>query len=646
LKLRDYQVRAKAEIWQYWKSGKGNSPLAVLATGAGKSVLCASIIRDIQAKNPDARIIIATHVRELIRQNLEALLEIDPGIDAGIMSAGLKSRDTANAVIFAGVQTAFRRKDLGRFALLIIDEAHLMSRRANSMYGKLVETLRNDSPELRLLGLTATPYRLDSGLLHEGKDAIFDGIACEVKTRELVKKKYLAPMQSWAPASMKSLKLQAGEFTPDSQRLSISENLTLWAEKIRARTSDLKTLIFVPSVAVAEELAETLKLLGLRASSITGDTPAEVRDARMEDFRAGTITHMTNVNVMTTGMNIPDIEAIVLMRATMSPGLLEQMLGRGLRTAPGKERCILMDFGGNIERHGPYDAIRPPQPEGEKGNTLKPLTRTCPECGFIMKPTERECPQCGYRFPEREHYAFVECETDEWKRMFGWNAEPYTAKASGREMIRIECILSEDDSDECSRQNRKVAYAYVDPRAGPSTYPFKKFNAIWRRTCPVQDIPEDLPQVARMINEGRQTPGFVRTETKGRHTGVNAFQWEYMTLESIGPEPDRFDGNHFHPGLFPFREYITIKAKCHNFFAPDYLLTDEWEISIEDQDGRPLNHHGRIIIDPAHVSNSPKYGTCRFSFVRKMFGECSEFYYSIRPASLRGMPYLVGEYRL
>ena len=482
------------------------------------SVLLASIIHDIQAKNPNARIIMATHVKELIEQNMEALLEIYPDVDAGIMSAGLKSRETDKKVIFAGVQTAYRREDLGRFELMIVDECHLISRNAKSMYGKLIANLRAVNPDMRLLGLTATPYRLDSGMLCEGKNALFDGIACEVKTKELVQKGYLCPIRAWAPGKMENLKVERGEFTPESQVLSIEENLQVWADKIVDRTRDLKTLIFVPSVAIAEELSRLLGCYGLNAACISGETKSEDRAALLQAFRSGFVTHMCNVNVMTTGMNIPDITAIVLMRATMSPGLLEQMLGRGLRLAEGKKDCLLLDFGTNTQRLGQYDDIQPPPPKSEKRgkNKKRSQAKTCPLCAFINPIQVLECQNCGEMFPRKSHLINTEAYiSGKWNMVNNWKFEYYKAY-SGREMIRLECNL--DDG--------KTSHQYFEPFADALSYPHKKFMGMWTLLKGLQNVPRcDLELIADEMNRGNQEPVLVKVKD-GQPRFINSIQWD------------------------------------------------------------------------------------------------------------------------
>jgi DNA repair protein RadD len=132
--------------------------------------------------------------------------------------------------------------------------------------------------------------------------------------------------------------------------------------------------------------------------TIVGDTPSAQREAIINDFKAGRIQCLTNANVLTTGFNAPAVDLIAMLRPTKSAGLYVQIVGRGCRLAPGKTDCLVLDFAGNIARHGPIDAIKPKTPKaGEDGDAP---TKACPECDSIVHAAVRQCPDCGHMFPE------------------------------------------------------------------------------------------------------------------------------------------------------------------------------------------------------------------------------------------------------
>jgi len=196
LSLRYYQSAAIQGIYAYFETQAGN-PLICIPTAGGKSLVMASFVEGVLKAWPDQRILIVTHVRELIEQNHAELKRLWPEAPAGIYSAGLKQRDIAARILFAGIQSIHRKlPEVGHCDLVLIDEAHLIPRASNTMYRRFLDGLKRQNPLLKVIGFTATPYRLDSGRLHEGKDAIFTDIAFEVSVRELIDAGYLAPLVS------------------------------------------------------------------------------------------------------------------------------------------------------------------------------------------------------------------------------------------------------------------------------------------------------------------------------------------------------------------------------------------------------------------------------------------------------------------
>lgn len=196
LTLRPYQTAAIQGIYDYFHQNTGNCVVCI-PTAGGKSLVMASFIEGVLKAFPDQRILIVTHVRELIAQNYLELMGLWPEAPAGIYSAGLKQRDLRAPILFAGLQSIHTRVyDVQQCDLILIDEAHLIPRSSNTMYRRFLDGLQRLNPLLKVIGFTATPYRLDSGLLHEGEDAIFTDIAYEVSVRELIDDGYLSPLIS------------------------------------------------------------------------------------------------------------------------------------------------------------------------------------------------------------------------------------------------------------------------------------------------------------------------------------------------------------------------------------------------------------------------------------------------------------------
>ena len=344
LTLRTYQSGAIQGIYNYFHADTGN-PLVVIPTAGGKSLVMATFVEGVLKAYPDQRILIVTHVRELIEQNHAELMRLWPEAPAGIYSAGLKQRDIGAQILFAGIQSIHKRiYDVQQCDLVLIDEAHLIPRSSNTMYRRFLDGLKRINPLLKVIGLTATPYRLDSGLLHEGDDSIFTDIAYEVSVRELI--------DAGLPVT--------ADFQAHGTQLDVTGVGTRGGEFI---ARDLEAAIDKDSItqsAVEEIFAYGQgppKLAGLlrrrrprlsragchprpwrhAARPSSAIRPAPQREAIITAFKRGEIRCLTNANVLTTGFNAPAVDLIAMLRPTKSAGLYVQIVGRGCRLAPGKD---------------------------------------------------------------------------------------------------------------------------------------------------------------------------------------------------------------------------------------------------------------------------------------------------------------------
>ena len=406
LTLRPYQEAAISSIYDYFKTNKGN-PLIVIPTAGGKSLVMASFIEGVLKAWPDQRILIVTHVRELIAQNHAEMIGLWPEAPAGIYSAGLGKREAQARVLFAGIQSIHRRAhEIGHTDLVLIDEAHLIPGNSSTMYRRFLDALQVINPALKVIGLTATPFRTGSGMLHEGKDALFTDIAYEAPVRDLIDAGYLSPLVSKQPNTrldVSKVGTRAGDFIARDLAAAVDQDATTRAAvtEIITHGKDRKSwLAFCSGVDHARHVAEEFARQGITCRTIFGDTPKEERDAIIAAFKRGEIRALASMGVLTTGFNAPGVDLIALLRPTKSAGLYVQMVGRGTRLAPDKENCLVLDFAGNVRRHGPIDLVRPKRP-GDGGGGEAP-TKVCPECDSIIALSATECPDCGYVFPARE----------------------------------------------------------------------------------------------------------------------------------------------------------------------------------------------------------------------------------------------------
>lgn len=352
--LRDYQELAVRSVLDSVNAGK--NPIVSLPTGSGKSLVAAAIA----AERP-GRTLLLSHRKELLRQDMDALARYAPDIDAGIYSAGLGMRDTTNHVIFAGVASVYKRmEELGKFSTVLIDEAHLISPIDEGvLYNSCLEHL-NGIPRV---GLTATPYRLDSGLLHEGEGAWFNDMPIHIKPSELVQQGYLCQLVGIGALTRMETEgahIRGNEFvSSDLSQLATDQLVEQALSEMQDLAEDRQHgLIFAIDVAHAEQIERILrKRFDEYPEVITGKTESRIRDDAIMRFKNGEIRWLINVNVLTTGFDAPDIDCLTILRPTLSKGLHVQMLGRGMRLAPGKKNCLVLDFSGNVARHGNLDML-------------------------------------------------------------------------------------------------------------------------------------------------------------------------------------------------------------------------------------------------------------------------------------------------
>ena len=348
INLRDYQRESIDALYAWFGQHEKGNPLLVLPTGAGKSVIAAALVQEIIEKWPSQRILIVTHVKELIEQNYLKLMELWPQAPAGVNSASLKRRDADSQIIFAGIQSIYNRPyELGWFDLILVDEAHLIPvKTMTGMYRTFLDQMENINPAIRIVGLTATPYRLDDGLLTEGKNNLFHDIAYEIPINLLLDRGYLCPLTTQPTstrANLSSVKKQGGDFVISQLAQAVDqEEITKAAiAEVVELASDRKSwLIFCVTVAHAENVRDEIRGYGLTCEMVTGDTPKAERHTILTQFKRGHIQALVNVSVLTTGFDAPCIDLMVYLRPTQSLSLYVQMAGRGMRLKEGKENCI------------------------------------------------------------------------------------------------------------------------------------------------------------------------------------------------------------------------------------------------------------------------------------------------------------------
>lgn len=434
MKLRDYQQEAVDSIFKYYEDGNTGNPIISAATGAGKSIVIGEFIRRVLQLYPGERIIMATHVADLVSQNYQKVIAQWPDAPAGIYSAGLGKKQPWASIVCAGVQSCYKKSpQLGYRAFLLIDEAHLLSPKDDGMYMTLIEGLKEQNPYLKVVGFSATPWREKGGSLIDQKNAIFTDIIYDIGIGYLVKRGFLSPLiskSSLIQADLSGVKTLGGEYNIKQAEAALDrEELTKAAiAEIEVLASDRKHfLFFCQGVDHSYHVMEELRSRGWDADVITGETPQVERNRLLDKFRKSKTRYaLVNNAVLTTGTDLPNVDCLIFLRATKSASLYIQICGRGarpiyahnyhdlstdenrlsaIRNGP-KPNCLVLDYAGNIERFGAVDLIEMPRGSNKNsdGKPTSPPQKICPNCRESIFIGATQC-QCGHEFEFQEKLA-------------------------------------------------------------------------------------------------------------------------------------------------------------------------------------------------------------------------------------------------
>ena len=417
--LRPYQSAAVEAVYRHLRDHDDN-PVVVIPTGGGKTPVMATICDD-AVRRWDGRVLVLAHVKELIEQTAGTLAAMAGDLDVGVYSAGLRRRDTDHSVIVAGIQSVYKRAgDLfgeKPFDIICIDEAHMIPPEGDGMYRALLADAKLINPHIRTIGLTATPFRMASGSICRAEHFL-NRICYEIGVKELIRDGYLCPLRTKGGAvraDTSGLHIRGGEFIAGEVEELMDQDALVRAAcaEIVEQTADRgSVLIFASGVQHGLHVVEELRREhGVECGFICGQTPTAERDHLIARFRRQEgqglfgdscqqpLKYLCNVNVLTTGFDAPNVDCIAMLRPTMSPGLYYQMVGRGFRLCEGKADCLVLDFGGNVMRHGPVDDLRVTEPGGGDGEAP---AKECPGCRAIIHAAYANCPECGHAFPPPE----------------------------------------------------------------------------------------------------------------------------------------------------------------------------------------------------------------------------------------------------
>lgn len=562
IELRQYQRDAIDAVREYLRGG-GGSALAVLPPGTGKSLLLAELIRSMVSSNPEARVMALTHSKELCAQNKQELDRLwpaeerkneagEPQHTIGIYSAGLARRDTRAQITFATIQSMHciddseqQDFDAPPSDLIIVDEAQALSRDSNSRYSQFMTRARAQNPDLQLVGLTATPYRLDSGLLTDlftdpttkvVSPPLFDKIVFEYKYTQAIEDGWLCDLVSRTtqaafdvsdvtPSHKKDYRDQDIEkiVNTDNNNERISEELVTQGRSRRL------WLVFCSGVAHAQEMARCLQAKGIECEAVWGQMKNSERDRVISSFKNGDIRAITNVGVLTTGFNVPEVDLIALLRPTTSSALYVQMVGRGSRLAEGKASCLVLDFARNIERHGLIEHCTSTTAyETNRAGSQMPI-KVCDNCGTYNHIRMKHCKSCHEAFPVAEDSKSNRLDTIA-------STDPVTASNREVRRFRVRAVYYHSHvrkgkngrpawdaiptlridykcdpvpvtfEGEVNTDNLKPRYftEWVCVEHKPFSYPHKKATAWWRlRAGSAIPVPNSVAVALRQIEHNR-----------------------------------------------------------------------------------------------------------------------------------------------
>ncbi len=417
---------------------------------------------------------------------------------------------------------------------VLVHNCHLIPEDGEGMYRQFINEARVVNPRVRVIGLTATPFRMKTGTIC-APDHILNDVCFEIGVRELIVQGYLCPLRTkagLARADMSNLHVRGGEFIAgEVEDLMDVDDLvqTACAEIIEHTANRRSVLIFTSGVRHGQHVVEVLKQRhGVECGFVEGNTPVPVRNSLLKRFKSGELKFLANVNVLTTGFDAPGIDCVAMLRPTLSPGLYYQMVGRGFRLHPDKADCLVLDFGGNILRHGPVDDLRIKEPG--KGEGEAPA-KECPDCHALIHAAYSNCPECGHEFPPPEK-------------------DKHDARATSEGILSDQVAQTEHAVDGVSYH---VHYKRNDPSAAPTMrveyrcgftttfcewvcfehtgYARQKAEQWWRRRSN-EPVPDSVDEAVDLADCGALAPTI--SITVQRRAGE---KYDRIVNHILGPKP-------------------------------------------------------------------------------------------------------------
>jgi len=581
---RPYQIEAQEALENHLKF-KETHPCVVIPTGGGKSIMIGWALQKWKLDYPPLRAIVVAHRKELVSQNANEFKNLWPAVDVGIYSAGLNRKDIDHSITFASIDSVYKIANyFPPFDVLIVDEAHripLSEEASTSKYRRFIKDCKNINKNIRIIGFTATPYRMSGGAICH-RDHILQEICYEANLCDLINQGYLCKLRSKVSEvqpDLSQVKRHKDDYVIKSLAAAVDvpnvvKQMVRSAVSILQQENRKSTIFYCVDIKHCHDVSMELRNYGYDAKIVTGKTPAKKRDRIVQEFREGRIKAICNVNVYTEGFNVQRVDSIVLARPTLSAPLFQQMVGRGLRIHSSKTDCLVLDYARCIETHGPIDQI--------EGGDVR-LT-TCEECGDTFSFAVRKCPNCGWIIPKR---VIDKADAEERERkMHEIRHSNLSILSEYPESIDVDSVMIHRHRKLGKPDSIKVQY-----RCGKSSFLewicldhgglaeikakqwlLKRFNVEYANSLTVNDVIEHSNQIAEYLNRITKTITVVK---KGKY------------FEIVGYEIDKREDHDGNGGLCSSICKKRIQSTSAQAKGQNSITTG---MATQSNNGRESNH--------------------------------------------------------
>jgi DNA repair protein RadD len=445
--LRPYQEYAVTEVIN-WVKKTIDPALLELPTGAGKSLVIADLAKKLTSLSGGKKVLVLQPSRELLTQNSEKYKLT--GEKFSLFSASLGVKSIRNSVIFATpltVKGSLSKFD-NQFCAIIMDESHLLT----PTIIKIIDSMRSHNPNLRVIGLTATPFSMNGGLLYQidendkpvsqdkAKDPYFKKLIYKLSARYLIDNGWLTPPVIGSVGDRydtSGLEIKSGKYTSESidrAFVGLGRRTSMIVEEIVHKAQGHRTvMIFGATVAHCKEIMSSLPPDISRM--IDGKTPKGERERIINQTKQGLVKYLVSCETLTTGVDIESVSIIAILRATLSPVLITQIIGRALRVYPGKKEALILDFTtSNIDNFFPDGDLFSIQikPLNSKKSSIA-IQATCPDCGTVNQFSARKNDE-GYDYDQFGY--FVDLMGNRIKTDYGDMPSHHGRRCYGQELIR------------------------------------------------------------------------------------------------------------------------------------------------------------------------------------------------------------------